>query len=634
MTLGGHGIPLTAAQSGIWFAQQLDAENPVYNAGEYLEIHGALDRGLFEAALRRVVDEMDNLRARFTETPDGPRQVIEQDLRWELLTVDVSAEADPRAAAEAWMRADMARPQDTSAGPLFLFVLFRAADDRWFWLHRYHHLLVDGFTVALVARRTAEIYTALTTGEESPNPFGPLDELVRQDAAYRESERFTTDRDYWLRRLADRPEPVSLSAKEPSAARGLLRRTARLDAGVAEKLREASREAGVPWPCLVTAVVAVYLHRLTGAEEVVLGLPVTTRLGGAARSLPGMVSNVLPLRVPVAGHSTLEDVLTQVAREMRGAMKHQRYRYEDLRRDLQLLGADRRLTGPQVNIMMFDYDLRFGELPATVHNLCIGPADDLSVIVYDRTDGKGLQIDFDANPDLYTGAELDAHLARFRAFLTALADAPADLPLGRVDVLTGEERALVAPAAAAPAEQSPATLVEVFEDQVARTPDAVALSYGDVSLTYQELNERSNRLARLLRARGVAPEQYVAIALPRGADLIVGLLAVVKSGAAYVPMDPDYPADRLSYMVADAHPVVVITDSSADLSAVDTAGVPRLVLDLPEVVAELAALDGDDLGVDIASSHPAYVIYTSGSTGRPKGVVVPHSNVVRLFTST
>ncbi|MCB5181518.1 condensation domain-containing protein, partial [Streptomyces antimicrobicus] len=449
MTLGGHGIPLTAAQSGIWFAQQLDADNPVYNAGEYLEIHGPVDRDLFETALRRVVAEMENLRARFTETPDGPRQLIDDAPEWELGLVDVSAEPDPRAAAEAWMRADMARPQDPSQGPLFLFVLFKAAEDRWFWLHRYHHLLVDGFTVALVARRTAEVYTALVKGEESPSPFGPLAELVRLDADYRSSEKFERDRAYWLQRLADRPEPVSLSAKEPTAARGLLRRTAHLDASVAEKLREASRAAAVPWPCLVTAVVAVYLHRLTGADEVVLGLPVTTRLGGAARSLPGMVSNVLPLRVPVRADQTLDALLGQVAAEMRGAMKHQRYRYEDLRRDLQLLGEDRRLTGPQVNIMMFDYDLTFGEHPATVHNLCIGPADDLSVIVYDRTDGKGLQIDFDANPDLYTGDELDAHLARFRDFLCALADTPSDRPLGRVDVLAAGERPLVLPAAAA-----------------------------------------------------------------------------------------------------------------------------------------------------------------------------------------
>ncbi|MCB5183570.1 amino acid adenylation domain-containing protein, partial [Streptomyces antimicrobicus] len=178
-----------------------------------------------------------------------------------------------------------------------------------------------------------------------------------------------------------------------------------------------------------------------------------------------------------------------------------------------------------------------------------------------------------------------------------------------------------------------ATLVSVFEERVAVAPEAVALSFEGVSLSYGELNARANRLARLLVARGAGPEGFVGLALPRGVDLIVGLLAVVKSGAAYVPMDPDYPADRLAYMVADASPALVVTVGSVDLSGVAD-GVVQLRLDDAAVVAELAAAGEGDLGVELSPSSPAYVIYTSGSTGRPKGVVVPHGNVVRLFTRT
>ncbi|MFF9216831.1 condensation domain-containing protein, partial [Streptomyces viridosporus] len=477
--LAGDGVPLTSAQSGIWFAQQLDASNPIYNAGEYLEIHGPVDVSVFEAALRQVVAEAENLRVTFVETPDGPRQYVHPDPEWQLRVIDVSGEADPRAAAEAWMRADLARPQDPSVGPLFLFVLFRAAEDRWFWLHRYHHLLVDGFTVALVARRVAEVYTALLGGGTSDNPFGALDDLVGMDAAYRSSDAFEADRAWWAEKLAGRPEPVSLSAKEPTAARGLLRRTEYLDAGAAERLRDAAREAGVPWPCMMTAAVSVYLHRLTGAEEIVLGLPVTTRLGRAARGVPGMVSNVLPLRVPVHPADSLPRLLERVSREMRGVMRHQRYRYEDLRRDLQLLGGDERLTGPQVNIMMFDYALTFGEHRATVHNLCIGPADDLSVIVYDRTDGQGLQIDFDANPELYSEPELASHLRRFVGFLAELAEAPADRAVGALDVATTAELDAVLAAGAGAvvgeADTHGPSLAELFEARAAATPDATAV---------------------------------------------------------------------------------------------------------------------------------------------------------------
>ncbi|CAL9399375.1 amino acid adenylation domain-containing protein [Streptomyces sp. enrichment culture] len=641
--LAGDGVPLTSAQSGIWFAQQLDASNPIYNAGEYLEIHGAVDVAVFEAALRQVVAEAENLRVTFAETPDGPRQYLHPDPEWQLKVVDVSGEADPRAAAEAWMRADLASPQDPSAGPLFLFALFRAADDRWFWLHRYHHLLVDGFTVALVARRVAEVYTALLKGGTSDNPFGPLDSLLALDAAYRSSDAFDADRAWWAEKLAGRPEPVSLSAKEPTAARGLLRRTEYLDAATAGRLRDAARDAGVPWPCMMTAAVSAYLHRLTGADEVVLGLPVTTRLGRAARGVPGMVSNVLPLRVPVTAADTLPELLARVSHEMRGAVRHQRYRYEDLRRDLRLLGGDERLTGPQVNIMMFDYDLTFGEHRATVHNLCIGPADDLSVIVYDRTDGQGLQIDFDANPELYSAQELASHLRRFVGFLAELAEVPADRALGTLDVATAAEREAVlatgAVGAVGEAGAGGVSLAGLFEARAAAAPGAVAVVCGDRSVSYGELNASANRLARRLVAGGAGPGRFVGLALPRSVELVTALLAVVKSGAAYVPMDPDYPAERLGHMVADSAPVLVVTASGVDLSGVDCGGASVVVLDAPDVTAEVDGLPGGDLsdaerGGVLCGGSAAYVIYTSGSTGRPKGVVVPHGNVVRLFSAT
>uniref|UniRef100_UPI0012EA63C9 non-ribosomal peptide synthetase n=1 Tax=Streptomyces apocyni TaxID=2654677 RepID=UPI0012EA63C9 len=641
-------LPLTAAQSGIWFAQQIDPESTVYNTGEYLEIHGPVDGSLFEAALRQVVAEAENLRARFVADETGPRQVIEAAPQWELCHVDVSDRPDPQAAAEEWMRADFARPLDPTQGPLFLFALFKAAPDRWFWLHRYHHLLVDGFTVALIAQRVAAVYTALVEGTEpEPSPFRPLRDLVDADAAYRESERFETDRDYWLERLAQRSAPVSLSTQHPATARALVRRTEYLEASAVERLRDIAREAGSPWPPVVLAAVAAYLQRLTGAPEVTLGLPVSTRLGREARTTPGMVSNVLPLRLAPRADMTVAELLRHASAEMRGAMRHQRYRYEDLRRDLKAVGEDERLVGPQVNIMMFTYDLRFGGHRGTPHNLSIGPADDMSFIVYDRGDGSGLQIDVDANPDLYTPDELAAAQRRFLHFLENLAQAAPDQPLGRVDVLTPAEREQIAAAPAqAPAPHVPAaTLSELFEAQAARTPDAVAVVCEDTRLTYTQLNEAANRLARLMVAQGVGPERLVALALPRSVEMAVALLAVLKAGGAYVPLDPAYPADRLAYMITDARPSLLLTTAEtatgplADVLAGQGADTALLVLDAPEVRDTLDGLSGTDLTdtdrlAPLSPLAPAYVIYTSGSTGRPKGVVIPHQNVVRLFGAT
>ncbi|QKW22406.1 amino acid adenylation domain-containing protein [Kitasatospora sp. NA04385] len=636
-------LPLTTAQSGIWFAQNLMPDNPVYSAGEYLEIHGAVDAALFEAALGRTVAETDALRVRLVEEDGRLWQVVDPDPAWSVHTADLRDEPDPDRAAEEWMRADLAEPVDPMRGPLFRFALFRVGDERHLWFHRYHHVVVDGYTVARIARRVAEVYTALVAGAEpGAGTFGRLPELIEDEAAYRASERYARDADFWARRLADRPEPVALSPRPPRPARGLVRRTSMLPRDETAALHELAREAGTAWPVLPIAATAAYLQRLTGVPEVVLGLPVTTRLGRTRMAVPGMVSNVLPLRIAVRPQMTVSGLLESVAAELRSVLRHQRYRYEDMRHDLNLQDADERLVGPQVNVMMFDYDLDFGGHPATVHNLSIGPTEDLSVVVYDRADGAGLQIDFDANPDVYTAEELELHQERFLALLTALADGGGDRPLGRIALLTEREHD-TAPEhrTAAPAVPERRTVVELVEAQAARTPEAVAVVAEDARLTYAELDERANRLALHLLDRGAGPGRLVALALPRSAEMIVAVLAVLKTGAAYLPLDPDYPADRLAFMVSDARPVVVVTRSGTAerLPFAHDDEVRRLELDDPATREALDRLDGRDLAgaraaTALRADAPAYVIYTSGSTGTPKGVLVPHGNVVRLFEST
>ncbi|MGW0778256.1 amino acid adenylation domain-containing protein, partial [Streptomyces sp. NPDC002835] len=425
----GALLPLTAAQSGVWYAQQLNPQNTIFNTGEFLEIAGPVDADLFEAALRQVVAEAETLRLRFFEADGGPvaRIVPADGFDRYLHVVDVQGEPDPVAAARAWMAEDFARPLDPEHDQLFLFALFKIDDDRYFWLHRYHHLLVDGFTVNMVARRTAEVYSALVAGEDVPaTPFAPLARLLEEKAGYQDSERFARDRAYWIDRLKECPEPVSLSGEQPALARSLARRTAHLAPADTDRLRDLASDASVTWPPALVAAVAAWLQNLTGAPEIVLGLPVSTRLGRTGRSVPGMVSNVVPLRIAVAPDLTVGELLTRVSAEMRAAMKHQRYQFEDLRRDLGMLADDRRLVGPHVNIMMFDYDVTFGGHPAQPHNLSIGPADDISFIVYDRGTGAGLQIDFDANPDLYEDDALRAYQETFLDFLHRLGSASLD----------------------------------------------------------------------------------------------------------------------------------------------------------------------------------------------------------------
>ncbi|BAU88347.1 cyclic nucleotide binding protein [Streptomyces laurentii] len=635
---GAQRLPLTGAQAGVWFAQAVEPDSPIFRAAEYLEIHGALDTALFEQALRRMTAEADALHIRFEDTDDGPRQVIGSEPAWTLRTVDVSGEADPRRAAEEWMGRDLRRRIDLTGSPLFTYALFKAAEDRWFWYHAYHHILLDGVGAALLVRRVADVYTALAAGADAgPTPFGSVRTLLAEDAAYRASGDLDDDREFWRGRYADQPEPVALSTRPLKPSADFVRRSAHLPEDVRQDLVRAAERAGTARSRVVIAATVAYMHRMTGLTDIVLGLPVTARPGPASRTAPGMAANVVPLRIAVDDATTVGELLERTRVALRGLVAHQRYRGEELRRDLGLPNDHRRFFGPLLNVVPFDYDLRFAGLPADAHNMSLRLIEDLAVSVYDRGDGGAIRVDFDAHPELYASAELAAHQDRYLRFVGRIAralDEPGT-PLGRIGLLDDEERdaAVARPAAVAPPAEVP-TLAALFERQVLASPDAPALAFQDTVLDYAELNRRANRLARLLAARGVGPEDRVALLLPRSAEFVVAILAVVKAGAAYVPVDPGYPEARIAHILGDAAPVRVLVDASTTAVA-EAAGRTPLALDDPAVVAELATLSGADLAdtdrtAPLTAAHAAYVIYTSGSTGRPKGVVVTHAGLPGL----
>ena len=623
--------PVSAAQAGVWFAQQLDSENPIYNTGDCLEIHGPIDLARFERAVRLAFGEADGLLVSLTEGPDGPVQSPDRSWDGRVPVLDVSAEPDPWAAAVAWMRADLALPVDLARGLLCTVALFRAAPDRWFWYQRGHHSVTDGFGGALFVRRTAEIYTALVAdAAPGPSPFAPAARLVQEDQEYRAGEKFAEDRSYWLTQLAALPEPVGLTGRSAPMSHGFSRRVTEVEPGTAEALRAAARRIGVGRPALLIAATAAYLQRLTGATELTLGLPVTARKTPAARTTPAMTANVLPLRLALTPADSLAELVRQVSRESRAALRHQQYRTEDMRRDLKLGRSGDRLYGPVINIMPVAEPLLFGGHPTTAHNLSNGPVDDLAIVVYERPDG-GLTINFNANPALYQDAELTAHAERFTDFLTTVAAADPQAPLGRLDVLSPAERTRLLAWGRGAEQPRPATTVpELFAAQAARTPEAVALVDGTDELTYRQLERRSDELATLLAARGARPGQLVALGLPRSAQAVVALLAVLKAGAGYLPLDPQYPAERLAFMLADAAPVLLLTDTATEPVFASVPGPRRLRVDQPPTVSEAASEASTAFEAAPAGPGPddvAYVIYTSGSTGRPKGVLVEHRAV-------
>jgi len=625
--------PLTSAQTSIWFAQMLEPENPAYNIGEYIEISGAIDPELFRLAVSGALDQSDNLHLHFITTDEGPRQYFSKDKNWLIHYFDFSTEADPHVTAKDWMRDDMAKANDIILDPLFTFALLKIRSDFFIYYQRTHHIIADGFSGPLFAQKVTDLYASLSGANPLElNDFGSWLDVLENEENYRNSARYERDRNYWLAQLKDRPEPVTLSGKQtgPIPCRQSIRKTDYLAYSTAEALRSLGAAHGASLAQIVTAAAALYLHRFTSEEDIVVGMPVSARIGAAMRNIPGMMSNILPLRLKVDPGQNFDEFLSQTTKSMRDAFRHQSYRSEDLRQDLGLPTNGSHFYGMTVNVMPFDYVQSFAGYPAQNHNLSNGPEFELSLSVYDNQSGFDLRFDFNGNPLHYSEESLAAHMRRLLGLLARLASSTLDVPISRISLLEADERQRVlydwnATQADYPRDRC---LHELFEAQAAQQPDAVALVFEDQALSYAELNARANQLAHHLRRLGVGPDVLVAVCTERSLEMVVGLLGILKAGGAYVPLDPAYPEDRLAYMLADAAPKVLLTQE-------------RLKGILPQTQAHTIALDRDwgrigeqpdtnlaPQSLGLKPRHLAYMIYTSGSTGQPKGAMNEHRGVV------
>ncbi|MBB0242683.1 amino acid adenylation domain-containing protein [Streptomyces alkaliphilus] len=627
-------VPLTTGQRGLWFAQLMDPTNPRYRVAERTGIAGPVDVERFRRALTRTVADTQVLRGRVVEVGDPGEPVLRVDeppVEPPFTFVDLSASADPSAAAEAWQRKRLELPLDITRPSAYDFALLKLADTEYVWFQQYHHLLMDGVGEFLVQQRCAEVYTALVDGRPVPSAdFPPVRTPVDVEAEYRSSTRHARAREFWTTRLADAPEPVTLGTDTPHVPRAQRRAVVSWSPERVDRVRAAATELGVAWPVLVVAALALYLDRQRGDREVVLGLPVAAR-GGTCDRVPGMVSNVLPLRLDLRAAATVGELVRVVAADLRATVRHQHYRQEDLRHELGLLGGTRRLYGPQVNLALGRAVLDFAGHPGLSRNVSTVPTDDLSLGLDRRPDDGGLDLVYDVHAEVFDERAFAALRTRLDTIVDVLVGAAPDLPLAGIDTVTPTERRHLLHGVNDTAHDVPeTTLPALFESRVRATPHAPAVVFGGGSLDYTGFNERVNRLAHLLLARGIHRGDRVAVAIPRSFELVIALYAVHKAGAAYVPIDPDLPAERVVFMLDDARPALLLTTAEFAAALPATPGTPRLPVDTATDLADRPSHDPTDAerGAALSGADTAYVIYTSGSTGRPKGVAVSHRAIV------
>ncbi|MFJ5534654.1 non-ribosomal peptide synthase/polyketide synthase [Streptomyces sp. NPDC093261] len=631
--------PLTPMQAGMLFHSLMDPDGRTYVNQVQLVLSGVTDPHALAEAWQRTADANAILRTRLVwqETAE-PLQVVQHRALLPVTHHDWSTWPAERCERElaALLAEDRQAGVDLTAAPLTRLALIRLSPDRVRMVWTFHHILLDGWSAAQVFDEVCERYAALTSGRRAEifgrAPFAEyLRWLARQDAAKAEQ--------YWRGTLAGFSAPTALprdrrpAEAHRSSSSGSVRVT--LDAGVSALLRETAARAGLTLNTVIQGAWALLLSRYGGGDDVVFGTTVSGRpaeLSGVT-SMVGVFINTLPTRVRIDERRELLEWLRDLQAAQSESRRHDFVSLAQLQTWSEVPGG----TNLFDSIVVFENYPFDRETPAR-HGLALEEERDLEPTNYPLgvvvAPGDTLAVALDYDPAAFDAATVEGLGASLRTLLAEMATDPARRLADLALLDAAEGRRLVdrfgGPVARAPRR----TLPEVFEEQAARTPDAPALSAGAERLTYRELDERSNRLARLLTDAGAGPERFVALALPRTTELIVAMLAILKSGAAYLPVDPGYPAERIAFLFDDVRPGAVLTTT-------ETAGrlpegpFQRIVLDDPVWAERLAAaspvgIRDDERHGTLLPGHPAYVIHTSGSTGRPKGVVVAHESVVAL----
>lgn len=615
-------MPLVAAQSGIWMAEQLSSQVNAWSVAHYVELNGALNEPLLRKAVVCGMQEADTLRMRFTERDGVPMQWVDADADFTLPEcVDLRHEADPAAAALARMQQDLDEDLRISSGsPIYRHILFRLSESRWYWYQRFHHLVVDGFSFTAITRRIAEIYTALCTGSEpKPSPFVPFSDVVEEYDRYSASATRQRDAAFWKEQASQLPMPASLSPlplNGQSATTHLIRQHLQLSR---EDFRELRAQSQLSASELALALVAVWLGRLSARAEYSAGFIFMRRLGSAALSATGPVLNVLPMAIRLDPQATLPQLAEALQQQLKKARRYQRYDAEQIQRDIGQLSEP--LFGPVINLKMFDYRLDFAGIEGVTHQLASGPVRDLEIALYPDEEGN-VSLEILANAERYQAETLREHLARLPLLLSQFAGHPT-LSCAQATLLHPREEKRLRQINDTAIEVPQTTLSSLIMAQAQRTPDADALADDQHSFTYREMRQQVTALAQALQKRGVQAGDIVAVALPRSVFLSLALQAIVELGAAWLPLDTGYPTDRLSMMLEDANPRLLITTEEQLGRFAQLENLQSFCYHQPLPTVDLAP--AQDLS---RPYHTAYVIYTSGSTGRPKGVMVGQQAIV------
>jgi amino acid adenylation domain-containing protein len=631
--------PLSFSEQRLWMLDRLEPNSSVYNLSIGLRLNGSLNVRALEMSIEEIQRRHEVLRAQFRLNASEPEQVIRPASSLSLPIVDISGAENTEVKAREIVRVESQRPFNLAQDAMLRATLIRLGADDHVLLLTVHHIVFDGWSRSILVRELSTLYQAYSEGKPSPLPDLPLQytDFSVWQRQYLSGKLLQTQLEYWKQQLASAPAYIELPTDRPrpplQSFHGAHFSSA-IAQGTADKLNSLSRKSGVTLYMSLLAAFTVLLSRYSRQDEIVVGSPIAGRSQGELEKLIGFFVNTLPLRIKVADDISFRELLGRVREITLDAYAHQDLPFEKLVEEIKPQRDRGRNPVFQVMFALQNTPNETFQLPGLQispfrSGQAVNAKFDLSLIAVEHPDG--LTATFEYNTDLFDRATIERMSGHFFTLLEAVV-ADANVSVASLQMISDAERSDLLQRWNECREYPVRVCVhQLFEAQAKRNPQNIALVFNQQSLNYGDLNARSNRLARYLQRLGVGPEVLVGLCVERSVDLVVGILAILKAGGAYLPLDPRYPKDRLAFMVEDARPAVVLTQSELQDVLPATGG---KVVAIDDKWPDLEREEASDVPCAVQPDNLAYVIYTSGSTGRPKGCQVTHANIARLFHAT
>lgn len=618
--------PLSNPQMSIWYTEKLYTETSISNIAGTLRINGDIDLSILNAAVNLVVKNNEGLRLRITEASGTPMQYVSDFIERQYDVVDFSNA--PIEALYKWEEEQSRIPLPMIDHELFYMAIFRVnQNDTGFFL-KIHHIISDAWSIVLIGKMILENYVALSQQTEIEEKRFSYTDYIKDEKIYLDSKRFLSDKTYWHQQYDSLPELTMLKTRKSSSIQTKAkRRTFITPAKFNKKLYQYCKDNSIsPYP-LFLAAFSMYINRVTAKNDITIGTPLLNRTSKEDKNRVGMFINTVPFRIDIDENLDFKTFSCQVLGHCAAMLRHQKYPSDMLLKEIRKKFNSSELL---FDIVVSYQNTKFDKYGLDTHSRWHfngHQTNSLTIHINDRDDEGKIIVDYDFHTDLYHAKEVDYLHTYMISLLWHALDNP-EKPIKNLEMLTESEKHRLLydfnnTEADYPKDK---TIHQLFEEQAERTPDSIALVFEDKEMTYRELNEKSNSLARVLRDKGIEPDQIVGLMVHRSFEMIIGILGILKAGGAYLPIDPDYPTDRIQYMLNDSKTNILLTQTSGVVN-IDYDGV---IIDLSTNSLYNSALKNNLKNVN-KPGDLIYVIYTSGSTGKPKGVMIEHSGAVNYI---